>query len=41
MYDEQGNLKERMRNGERIVFGWSSLRRMVTASDRHVQAKCV
>ncbi|KWK17189.1 DUF6531 domain-containing protein, partial [Burkholderia stagnalis] len=24
-YDEQGNLKERRRNGERMVFGWSSL----------------
>ncbi|AOK57346.1 RHS repeat-associated core domain-containing protein [Burkholderia stagnalis] len=38
-YDEQGNLKERRRNGERMVFGWSSLGRMVTASDRHMQAK--
>ncbi|KVX50474.1 hypothetical protein WT33_33175 [Burkholderia stagnalis] len=38
-YDEQGNLKERRRNGERMVFGWSSLGRMVTASGRHMQAK--
>ncbi|WP_185643141.1 hypothetical protein [Burkholderia stagnalis] len=28
-YDEQGNLKERRRNGERMMFGWrSSLGRM-------------
>ncbi|WP_196493892.1 RHS repeat-associated core domain-containing protein, partial [Burkholderia stagnalis] len=40
-YDEQGNLKERRRNGERMVFGWSSLGRMVTASDRHMQARYV
>ncbi|RBB41295.1 type IV secretion protein Rhs, partial [Burkholderia reimsis] len=37
-YDEQGNLQERSHNGERTVFGWSSLGRMVTASDRHMRA---
>ncbi len=37
-YDEQGNLKERTRNGERTEFGWSSLGRMVTASDWRMQA---
>ncbi|MEN8513847.1 RHS repeat-associated core domain-containing protein [Burkholderia sp. RS02] len=37
-YDEMGNLKQRTRNGERTDFEWSSLGRMVSARDRHMQA---
>ncbi|KVF22137.1 hypothetical protein WJ07_17875 [Burkholderia vietnamiensis] len=38
VYDERGNLKQRARNGERTDFEWSSLGRMVSARDRHMQA---
>ncbi|WP_254211131.1 RHS repeat-associated core domain-containing protein [Burkholderia multivorans] len=37
-YDDSGNLKQRTRNGERTDFEWSSLGRMVSARDRHMQA---
>ncbi|MBN3816369.1 RHS repeat protein [Paraburkholderia sp. Se-20369] len=40
-YDEQGNLTERVRNGEHTVFGWSSLGRMMSATDRHMAATYV
>ncbi|RQR25987.1 RHS family protein, partial [Burkholderia sp. Bp9143] len=40
-YDKQGNLTTRTRNGERTEFGWNSLGRMVTAANRHMEARYV
>ncbi|WP_175916699.1 MULTISPECIES: RHS repeat-associated core domain-containing protein [unclassified Burkholderia] len=40
-YDKQGNLTARKRNGERTTFGWSSLGRLVTAENRHMEARYV
>ncbi|WP_321788560.1 RHS repeat-associated core domain-containing protein [Paraburkholderia sp. J94] len=37
-YDDRGNLSERSHNGERMTFDWDSFDRMVSASDRKMQA---
>ncbi|WP_179949105.1 RHS domain-containing protein, partial [Burkholderia sp. RF4-BP95] len=40
-YDKQGNLTARKRNGEHTTFGWNSLGRLVTAENRHMEARYV
>jgi YD repeat-containing protein len=40
-YDERGNLRERVANGEPTTFEWNSFNRLVRASGRRVEVRYV